>query len=493
MKPWSVVAFAIPALLGSTPAQGAPPDLPRPPPTITEPLDDPPLFGDKDGLVFFRDPLDYIRLYPHATVSADGHGFLAPQIGTLQKSVAGADLGARFFLREARLSLGGEIIQRFAFDVGLNLVANPAIDGARADGTRTVVALSDAWASTDQGRGLLFTAGYYQMPFSIENRTAHGDLPMLERNLAIRGFVVPGGQVLGASVSGVALKDVARWDLGVFGAESWAPGDIERSMQYVGRVRVLPFAPEAHSPIRGLQIGMSARLGWRNPRDSHEDIPAINTNQGFALFKPTFEQDGRTVHVVPDGAQWAIGPEFRLPVQSFVFTSEAYWVTRHTSETIEGRPRDVERLGSLEGWGWYVQLSCWILQALKVIDGEPPSAGEYPHPEHLELANLPPKVGRYGIELAVIGAGVNGQYLGASRAGTRSDVAATNIEAYQIGGSINYWQTSRFRASFSYNAFYVPRSGSDGNLLVVPSNIAPVADLGTHTIHEVGGRVSVMF
>jgi Phosphate-selective porin O and P len=291
------VAAAPPPSVDAAPVSFSVP-VPPPPPVAAD-LADLPLVGDKDGLLYVRDARDLFRLHPHARVDLDAHGFSGARVDDLRPSEAGVDLAPRFFMRRVRFELGGEAFRRFGFNVDLDLTANPAIDGARADGTRTLVALADAWGSADAGHGLRLTAGVFQALFSLENRTATSDLAMTERNVAVRGFAVPGGRVLGAS----------------------------------------------------------ARLGRRNLRDAFEDAPAITTGQGFALWRSTrVDSQARTPHLIPSSTQWAAGGEARLPVGGFAVRGEAYWVSRNTVEAPDGlEAAAVERTGRLQGLAWYVE------------------------------------------------------------------------------------------------------------------------------------------
>jgi hypothetical protein len=148
-----------------TPAQLATPPSPGciPPVPGTADLAEPPMFGEKDGLFYFRDPHDNVRLYPHAEVNLDGHGFFNETTRPTSDQVL-ADLGPHFLVRHAIFNLSGELFKTFSFDAGLDLVANPAVDGARADGRENRVALYDAWGRVVAGPGFLFRAGVLAAP-----------------------------------------------------------------------------------------------------------------------------------------------------------------------------------------------------------------------------------------------------------------------------------------------------------------------------------------
>lgn len=471
------------------------------PPPITADLAPLPLAGIKDDLVYVRDKQDVVRLYGHAQVDLDAHAFYGSGVDSLSESEAGTDLSTRFFLRHARFDLAGEIVKRIAFDGGIELVANPAIDGASADGTRTVVALADSWVRFDAGRGLYVNLGVFQAPFSLENTTPLSELAMMERNVAIRGLVAPGGKALGASIGGADRHQTLHWDAGAFGAETVSPTDFEQHFDAIGRVVARPWADGAwhdprRSPMRDFQIGLSARAGTRHPRDVTGDISAITTGQGFAMWRPTrTDAFGQTLHVIPSSLQWSVGGELRWPItHGLVLSGEAYWVSRNTRESFDGlQATNTERIGNLSGLGWYAQLSVWPLQMSRLMVDVP--LRSTPHADHLELARSTFAAERRGLEIAALGAGINASYDGASRGGSSdAGMRATNLEIYQLGLAVNYWHSNHLRFALSASSYYVPGSGSADNAAVVPGNLgAPVHDPDAHWLFEVGARTSVMF
>ena len=69
---------------------------------------------------------------------------------------------------------------------------------------------------------------------------------------------------------------------------------------------------------------------------------------------------GRQIHIIPSGAQNAIGGELRVPVSIFDIRGEAYYVANRTREAVEGyQLTNTERLGRVRGTGWYAQVSAW--------------------------------------------------------------------------------------------------------------------------------------
>ena len=477
------------------PALVPPSQSPPPPPILTE-LDDPPLLGESNGLIYLRDRRDLIRLYPHAGLALEAHGFFGSRVSELRADEARVDLGPRFFVRHARFELGGELGKRLAFGAALELRANPAIDGARDDARDPDAALDDAWGYLDAGRGLGIMLGFFQAPFSLENRTATSELAFMERSVAVRGFAVPAPKVLGAAFTGSTYQGVLNWTAGAFGAEAITPGEPDRSFDVIGRLSWEPLAADEQAEsIRGLHFGFSLRAGTRNPRDTTSDAPAITTRQGFALWRPThFDGTGNRVHVRQTGTQGAVGMELRIPTKYLTLRSEAYYATRDTREAVDGEPLGFERGGRVHGVSGYVELSVWPFMALGILETEQPKLGTYPQPEHLELTTTLPYQNRYGAEVALMAGGIKAKYEPAAREGS-ADASAPggDIRVIELGAAVNYWHTERFKLGVNYNVYVTPGSGGGGNLAGVPGNLEPDADPQAHRLHELGARVTLMF
>jgi len=466
----------------------------KPGPPITADLADPPLFGEKDGLIFLRDPRDYVRLYPHAELDLDGHGFFHHTTRPTSEQV-GADLGAHFLVRHAIFSMSGELFKTFSFDVGVDLVANPAVDGARADGRDTRVALTDAWGAVDAGRGLWLRAGVFAAPYSLENTTRAYDLGLLERTTVTR-FVMPGNRLLGAALGGALLHDWMRWDLGAFGLETLTPGEFERIFDGVGRMTIRPTAGPGRNPDEQFSFGASARMGSRNRRDSTSALPAMTTSQGLALWQPTWrDADGTFVHAVGSSTQAAIGGEVRIPTRGFAATGEFNYLTRGAAEIPEGSPQTTLRKGEMHGTASYVQFSVWPLQFGQLVDGYPTVWGAYPKKDHVELASISVPPERNGFELSLLASYLRMHYDGASRGGTPDpDAPPGHIEAAQFSFGATYWQTARFKLGMNLNWYYVPhRSGPNG--AVVPGNADPPGDADPRAsgVGELAFRVAGRF
>jgi hypothetical protein len=465
------------------------PETEKQPPLLAE-LAEPPLFGESNGLIFLRDRRDLIRLYPHAELGLEAHGFWGERVPQLSGEQARVDLGPRFFVRHARFELGGELGKRVGFSAAMELRANPAIDGARDDAREPGVALDDAWGYLDAGRNLGFMLGYFQAPFSLENTSKVTDLAFMERSVAVRGFAAPAPKVLGAAFTGSTYRDFMSWTVGAFGAEALTPGEPARAFDAMARIAIEPLATHVDAGhLRTTHFGVSGRFGTHNPRDNSSDAPAITTRQGFALWRPSYvDSAGQTVHIVQTGDEWAAGIEARVPTRRVTLRSEVYYVSRDLREA------GSDRLGTLRGVSGNLELSTWPLMLLDILETDQPELGRYPRPQHLELGATKPYQDRYGAELAFMAGGIFAKYDPIARGGVADPIApGGDIRVIELGAAATYWHTSRFKLSASYNIYLTPDSGGSENLAGVPGNLEPGPDHDTHYVEELGARATLMF
>lgn len=522
-------------------ASGAPTDLPPPPPPpgapeSAEPLTPvpspfPPEGESPDdrmdqvgfrvgGGFFLRDSRDNFRLYPVGLVQTDVYGFAGAGIDKVTAADLSVGLKPRLFIRRARVGFDGELFKRWSvsavLEFGGQQISNvpggsgpaeisagapgqtPSASSARyapIESVATAVSPLDVFIGYSVCKCLNFQIGHFLVPFSMDNRTGLAFYPLLERSLGIRGFASTGARDLGGMIWGELGPSVFSYELGVFGGDGDNRPSVDARVDFIGRMYLRPFAGGATSDIaKYTQIGVSGRHGDRDPKSVGYDYAPMTTAQGFVLWKPTYTDSlGRLVHIIPSGSQNAIGGEFRTQVSRFALQGEAYYVVNNTREAVDGyQMTNTERLGRMAGVGWTAQLSAW------------PVGDAFLHPEpgvlrprHLDLrAKDTPKV-PHGLELIAIASGINANYKGATRLGSKEDAntPSGNINVYQIGGGVNYWHSRHVRVGVQYMAYLAPGSGTADNRTVVPDNLqTEKGKAGTgHVLHEIGGRMTVAF
>jgi hypothetical protein len=507
--PGSVAAPEPPAPVPSPfPAEGESPD---------ERMDN---VGFRVGSGFFiRDSRDNFRLYPHGLFETDVYGFMGSGIDKLPAGDTSIGLKPRLFIRRARIGFEGELLKRWSFGAILEFGGQPlANTNANAETSagkpgQAPTAASGRYAPVESITSGAFPAdvfigysvctcfniqiGHFNAPITMDNRTGDLYYPLMERNVAIRSFVMGNSaRDLGGVIWGELGPRVFNYELGVFGGDGQNRPSVDSKVDFMGRIFARPFAGIGTSDLaKYTQIGVSARHGDRDPKSVAYDYANITTGQGFVLWKPTYNDSlGRQVHIIPSGSQNMIGGEARIRVGPFALQGEAYYLVNNTREAVDGfQLTNTERLGRIKGVGWYAQASVWPVGD-SFIAGDP---GFY-RPRHYDLKAREAAKIPHGLELIAIVAGVNANYKGGSRLKSTDDAntPSGDIKIMQVGGGVNYWHTKHVRVGINYMAYLTPGSGTKDNTAVVPDNLQTGKDgkPGTgHTLHELGGRLAVAF
>jgi hypothetical protein len=477
------------------------------------------------GNFYLRDPNDYFRVYPKGRMHLDFHSFFGPGVNG-KHGVSAADGGNalknRFFVRRLRIELAGEFLKRWSFNMGVEFggqpIGNangktetaagkagedPTADSARWAALQTAGAsasLADAYINYSVCPCLNFMLGQFNAPITMENRTSNNSLPWIERNIAVRGFIIPTNKEIGLMVWGELGEKNLNYEVGVFSGDGQNRPQVDNAVDFIGRVYARPFAQKGGKGVLDkATIGVGARHGERDQAFIGYSYPAITSGQGFALWDPRYtDSKGQRVSVIPSGGQNTIGGELRLPFSIVEVRGEAYYVANHTREAIEGyQLTNTERLGTVKGIGWYGQISAWPLGDA-YVNSDP----GFQRPTKVDFAKDPGKP-KKGLEVLAIVAGINADYSGASRdsapdAKTPGAPGATSrISIFQYGFGATYWHTRHIRASVNYTLYHTPGSGpaESNNLASVPGNLSKHAETqeGAHMLHELSTRLGLMF
>ena len=184
----------------------------------------------------------------------------------------------------------------------------------------------------------------------LENRTSDNYTPFMERNIAIRGFVVPNNREIGFTAWGdVGPRTTSarlrgrrvprRW------SEPHAGGQPLRRPSAASFT--VPFAADDQqsAPARPnrRKRGRLRAARIQKPYVGY-DVSAITTGQGYSLWSPTYEDSlGRTMHVIPSHDQGVGGGELRIPVWRVALQTEAYYVLGDAREAVD-RPFQLAQL-----------------------------------------------------------------------------------------------------------------------------------------------------
>jgi hypothetical protein len=332
----------------------------------------------------------------------------------------------------------------------------------------------------------------------MENRTGNKVTSLMERNVAIRGFVTPSNKEIGLTLWGEVADKLFNYEIGVFGGDGQNRPQVDNSVDFMGRIFVKPFTRNKGSILNKAQIGLSARHGARDPKYVGYDYAPITAATGATLWSPGYKDSlGRNIHILPSGAQRAIGGELRLPIAMIELRGEAYYVANNTREAVEGfQLTNTERFGHLNGIGWYAQGSWWLGD--RYVSGDPGMV----RPTRIDLTKEP-EAPKKGLEIVALFAGINASYDGASRVeskydaktpGNPSGMVASDITLYQFSLGLNYWHSSYIRSTVNYSVYHTPSSGTPANAAVVPDNTLKPAPMDpAHLFYELGARVAVAF
>ena len=487
---------------------GFPPVPPPLPDVFDEEEGGDPLVGFYGGRVYLRDAHDDFRLYPGGRMRADFGSSFGPGVSDVSEADGEAGLAPSFALRRVRIELSGELWRRLAFTLGLELGGERVGDAQDDDlgdrfsyprATSGRIRPAEVSVSYRFRPWLNITVGQANVAFSMQNRTREELLSMMERSLGIRAFAVPYDKELGATVWGELPLKVVGYEYGVYNGDGPARPGADLRADFTGRMYARPLAFSGKSTFqRYFQVGLSARYGERQQEHVAYEYPAIATQRGFVMWLPRYvDRLGRTTHVIPSGAQRAIGGELRMPFDlpgglGIDIRGEAYAVANNTREAVAGFEKtNTERLGRVFGVGWYAEVDLWLCGD-PFVDGEP---GIW-RPPSVDLSKDGDS--KRGLEVVVTTSGINGDYASAAREGEADPREPdASLDSYEFGGALQYWYGRNFRAALSYLLYHAPGSGDpSASRMVLPGNLAldeVGAPVATHVSHELAARVGVTF
>ncbi|HLK38858.1 MAG TPA: porin [Polyangiaceae bacterium] len=519
------------------PARTLPPPIPVGPDVLpTAPIRDvssPGVYrsaGYHNGSFFIHSPDDVFRLYVMGRVHADWLDQIGPGTGALPP---GNGINDGFFLRRARLELAGEFFETWQWQLGAEFasattVDNPAATQATptctADPKTSAVTCSnkenpveaattkpiptDVFVNYGPSAWANLEVGQFYLPFTLENRISDNTTAFLERSLAVRDLGAPLQRDIGAMFWGESPDRTFYYAAAVVNGDGPNRVNVDARYDFVGRAFVRPLATIARSPAKWAQLGVSAKYGSRDPAAVAYDLPSLTTQGGFAFWKPTYKDSlGRTIHVLPSNAQWGLAGDVYVPIDNFDLTGEFVYMAQDTREAVDGLQLSpfTERLGSLKGFGWYVQAGYWIFGDHDVL-----SPLSYGRPIHVDLSS-PQRPAVQGVQVLAKFEQLHLDYEGSSRGGvSNAKTPNGDIDVQDVELGINYWATKHLRVSVNYALYLFPDSApvaasppggpvqSSIQRAVAPGQLLAAGvdnsarDTG-HTLHEVSARVGVQF
>lgn len=457
--PTSVPRPTPPRARGTPSPPPAPAPTPAPVPALPTWL---PHAGRHNGVFFIAGGDESWFIIPAGRLQVDGHYFVGDGITDDYATSVGAfhrgDVKSGFQLRRARIELAGGLWKRVSFWLGAELISG------------TAPILTDAYLNFRVTYGLNLQVGQFDPPFSMEGRTSDKFSDFMERSMLIRAIASKEvGLMLWGEIGGPALY----YAVGVFNGDGFARQNRDNGVDVVARLLSHPLAA---GPLRDLQLGGSVRYGMRDRAIDYPEL-TLSTQAGYTFFTPQLVGGSSPVALVPDGQQLSLGVDLDLPIKRFDLRGELVYMQHNTREMaslitdsahLAGVPL---RMGSLSGYGGYVQLGAWVL-------GPPGMTGK---PGYLPLPQL--KLGQpdrpmvMALQIVARFDAVDLMYAGGDRptaAPTAVTPTATTTPpalsadgvytVYAVQGGINLWATRHVRLSLNYSHYFFPNH-PDNHLL----------------------------
>jgi phosphate-selective porin len=476
-----------------------------------------------------RDKTDTFRLYLQGRVHADWLDQLGPGTSSLPP---GNGITNGFYLRRARLEIGGEFFQQWQWQLSAEFSSSTSIDNAAATQAQPTCAVSpttaaltctnraspvdnptvkaiptDVFVNYGPWPWANLEVGQFLLPFTFENPLGDNTTPFLERSLAVRNIGVPLLRDIGAMFWGEAPDHSIYYKVALVNGDGPNRTNVDSRYDLAARVAVRPFAKTTTAFTKWAHVGASARVGSRDSGAVGYDLPALTTQGGYAFWKPTYRGTSGALHIIPSAAQWALAADVYLPLGKLDVTGEFIYAVDDTREALDGYQLSpfTERTGDLTGYGWYAQVGYWIVGNQSVV-GSP----NYGRPVHLDPTQSQ-RPWKTGVQALAKFEQLHLTYRGSSRSGNPDPQTADgdiDVDALALG--VNYWLTRHLRVGINYTFYVFPdsapvtsttsggpvqsaaqRAVSPGQLLA--KGVDDTARDSGHTLNEVQFRVGVQF
>lgn len=316
-----------------------------------------------------------------------------------------------FVVRRARLIFEG------AFDKIFSYLIVPEFGGG-ATGTSNAPVIYDASLGIAFTQDLKLVAGKFKSPIGLEMLQNDAVLLFDERSLATN--LVPSRDV-GVQFTGSPLQGRVNYSAGVLNGSADAAytnnTDTDNNKDFVARLFLTPFAPDAASPLRGLGFGVAASDGLQNKTGSLTSGYKTDGQQTFFTYRST---------VAPEGADWRVAPQANF--YSGSFSAQAEYTVSAVTALVGSTKQELRNKG-------------WQAAVGYVLTGETASYNGYT-PKH----NFSPADGTWGAW--EVGARVASVKVDSHAFPLFADPAASASEATSYGIGVNWFLSKAIRVSF---------------------------------------------
>jgi phosphate-selective porin OprO/OprP len=197
-----------------------------------------------------------------------------------------------FTIRRARLDFRGTVAERYKFQL-------------MPDFTEDGVSIEDALVDIDFAPWAELRVGKFKTPFGIERLQSSSDQPFVERSLVDN--LVPNRDI-GLRLGGKLHREAYEYQLAVMNGvpdNGSSNGDVNDSVDVVGRVFAQPFVNRQYSILRGAGAGFAATYGKEQGDEDDDQLGNYRTSGRREFFEWENSGDG----TIADGGHWRISPQ----------------------------------------------------------------------------------------------------------------------------------------------------------------------------------------
>ncbi len=448
--------------------------------------------GYAGGQFAIHDERDRFYLIPSGRLQIDTYGFAGKGVTDYQRA-DGTGLKANMRLSRLRLELAGRILKHWYFWVAGEFGGTQPLDATQR--TSSFATAADAFIGYDAGSWFRIQVGQFDVPFTMENVTSDKWLSFMERSLTVRGVGAPYNKDLGVMIRGETPKGHLGWALAYVGGDGQNRPSVDNRGDGIGRILFRPFAGLERSLVQRFHLGVSGRLGRRDPSFVRYDAPRFTTPGGYEFWSPKYGSGASETHVIPSNVQRAGAVEMFLPLGRLDLQAEAVFLHEGRREAYVGSLGNPERSGTLSGASYYVQLALWPCGEPR-LPGEP---GKYPDPRI-----VPPGSGaepKHALQLVIrweqlfldydsVGRSYDAYGLLPGVKVGALDAVTTAIRVNVLQAAATYWATKHVRLTAMWSWYRFP-GGANENQALAPGAKPNGNDAAARSLHEIGVRVAL--
>ncbi len=431
-----------------------------------------------------------VTLSPSGLLQFDGYSFFGPGVKDYQRP-NGTGLETNLAGRRIRLELGGRVLEKWSFLIGVQ-AGGP---GASGSPSPNVTPLNN-FVAYEASPMLRVQVGQFRVPFTLDNVSGIRWSDFMERSLTASAVGAPLIRDLGAMVWGGTSDSAIWYALGYFGGEGGNRPSTDNRGDVIGRFVFRPLW-KRDGAIRQLHVGVSGRYGRRDPHYTQYDAPAMSTPGGYTFWSPSYAGPDGVTHVQPSGDQAAAAAELFVPFRRFDVRAEGVWVHDERREVFAATRDNTERAGTLSGLSYYVQATWWAYGEPRIV-GAPGHYGPPPEPPRTRVRalSLSARWEQVRLDYDSIDRSFRGDTLvpGVRRGGLDARTTKLRVDAVQLAAT--YYATQHVKVMAQWSLFRFPGEPGVDDQATAPGahpNAPLDARARADVLHEVSGRVQLSF